>query len=366
MRDRHATEHRATAPTQLLLPALSSYNHLTVASYFYHLVGNCTMTARTAKIALCLGLLTLLPGCVEVTQIITLNPDGKGKMKIEVVTAAYDFDFAPMPGAPGGKKKKPLNELKREAITKFLAETPGVTAFKDVTVKWTHDGKLHMVGTAYFERLEDLDKKADNAPKDGFNMQSPNFRSSFKVALDKDKGTMRITAKNDSVKEGVNPLEAAGESVDFAKMTDKEIDEHLLAQRVEWQKVRPLMEMMFNDLKVKAVLHLPGDIVEVKGFHKEGKRTVSQTLEGKAIMAVLKKIMMIDRDEVKKLAAGKNEKDLLALIGPMAQWADCAVTVNNLGAPQFDFDKEVREARAAYPALRKALGLDDSVRLPGE
>jgi hypothetical protein len=321
------------------------------------------MSARTVRIALCVGLLTLLPGCVELTQTITLNPDGRGKMKIELVTAAYDFDFNPMPGAPGGKKKKSLDDLKREAITKFISETPGVTAFKDVTVHWTRDGKLHMVGTAYFERLEDLDKAA-NAPKEGFNVQSPNFRSSFKVAVDK--GTMSITAKNQSVKEGINPLEGDGAAVDFSKMSDKEIDEHLLAQRVEYQKFRPLMEMMFNDLKVKAVLHLPGDIVEVKGFKKEGKRTVSQTLEGKAFMAVLTKIIMMDRDEVKKLAASKSEKDLMALIGPLASYADCAVTINNLGGPQFDYDKEVREARAAYPALRKALGLDASVKLPGE
>ena len=42
------------------------------------------------------------------------------------------------------------------------------------------------------------------------------------------------------------------------------------------------------------------------------------------------------------------------------------VTVGNLGAAQFDYDKEVKAARAEYPALRRALGLDASVKLPGE
>ena len=37
-----------------------------------------------------------------------------------------------------------------------------------------------------------------------------------------------------------------------------------------------------------------------------------------------------------------------------------------LGAPLFDYDKEVQAARAAYPALRKSLGLADDVKLPGD
>src|SRR5580704_6591723 len=101
-----------------------------------------TMTSRIAKVALAAFLLTLLPGCVEMTQTITLNPDGRGKMKIEITMAAFDFDMGPMPGAPGAKKAKSLDEIKREAVTKFVCEAPGVTAFKDVTVRWTREGKL--------------------------------------------------------------------------------------------------------------------------------------------------------------------------------------------------------------------------------
>jgi hypothetical protein len=326
------------------------------------------MTRRTTKLAWCVGLLTLLPGCVEMTQTITLNPDGRGKMKIEILVAAFSFDMGPMPGAPGAQKPKSLDEIKKDAATKFVCEAQGVTAFKDVTVKWARDGRLHMVGTAYFDRLENLDKvdKVDNNLKNAIDFQpTTNFNSSFKVALDK-KGTMRITAKNPGVKDGLKPFGQQDTPVDLAKMSDKEIDEHMLKQRVEYQKIRPLLEMMFNDLKIKTVLHLPGDIVEAKGFKKVGKRTVSQSFEGAALLAVLKKFIMMDSAELKKLAASKNEKDLMALIGPLAMYGEPDVTVHNLGEPQFDYDREVREARAAYPTLRKALGLDESAKLPGE
>jgi hypothetical protein len=324
------------------------------------------MTARIVKVALCLGLLTLLPGCIEMTQTITLNPGGRGKMKIEILIAAFDFNFEPMPGAPGAKKPKSLHELKKEAATKFACETPGVTAFKDVTVKWARDGRLHMVGTAYFDRLEDLDKD-DNAPKDPFNVKpTSNFKSSFKVSLEK-KGTMRLTGKNQGVKEGLlKPFDQQDTPVDIAKMSDKEIDEYLLKQRVQYQMVKPMLQMMFNDLKIKTVLHLPGDIVEIKGFKKDGKHTVSQSFEGAALLTMLKNFIMMDGAELKKLAAGKNEKDLMALMGPLAAFGEPDITVHNLGDPLFDYDKEVREARAAYPALRKSLGLDENVKLPGE
>ena len=155
-------------------------------------------------------------------------------------------------------------------------------------------------------------------------------------------------------------------TVDLSKMNDKEIDEYMLKQRVEYQKVRPLLELVFNDLKIKTVLHLPGDIVEVKGFQKDGRRTVSQSFEGAALLAVMKKIVMMDSADVKKLAKSRNKKDLMDLIGPLATLGELDVTLNNLGGPQFDYDKEVRDARAAYPGLRRALGLDESVKLPGE
>ncbi len=125
--------------------------------------------------------------------------------------------------------------------------------------------------------------------------------------------------------------------------------------------------MMFNDLKITTVLNLPGEVLEVKGFKKDGPRTVSQSIDGAVLLATMKKMIMMDGAEMKKLAASSNEKDLKRLLGPMGAMMDEPdVTVGKLGSALFDYDKEVRDARAAYPALRKALGLHDSVKLPGQ
>ena len=84
-------------------------------------------------------------------------------------------------GAPGEKKAKSLNEIKQDAITKFVSDSKGVTAFKDVTVNWTRDGKLHMIGTAYFDKLDDLNKEKEEKgpPNPGDIQPSAMFRGSF-------------------------------------------------------------------------------------------------------------------------------------------------------------------------------------------
>src|SRR5262249_54018886 len=149
-------------------------------------------------------------------------------------------------------------------------------------------------------------------------------------------GTMRITGKNQGIQEGIKPLDNPDTPVDLAKMSDKELEEYLLRQRVDYQKVRRLLELIFNDLKVKTVLHLPGDIVEAKAVQKDGRRTVTESFDGNAFLLAMKKFVMMDAAELKKLAKTKNEKDLLALMSPFGTLGEPDVTVNNLGDPQFD------------------------------
>jgi hypothetical protein len=299
------------------------------------------------------------------TQTITLNPDGRGKVKIEIVTPAFDFDMSGGFGGPAQKKKKSLDEIKKDVLAKFVSETPGVTAFKDVTAKWTREGKLQLVGTAYFQRLEDLSQKPAKGafPVGQQSEPTTKFQQAFQLTINKD--SMRITTNNEGVKEGLMPFGDNEPPPDVTKMTDQEIDDYLLRQRVEYQKIRPLLELMFNDLKVTTVIHLPGDVTDAKGFKKDG-RTVSQSLEGRAVMDVLKKVILMDRADFKKLADAQNEKAVLALIGPLAEYGKADVTVTNLGQPLFDYEKEVREAREAYPVLRKSLGLDAATKLPGQ
>jgi hypothetical protein len=320
------------------------------------------MVQKMAKAALWACLLALLPGCVEMTQTITLNPDGRGKVKLEIITAAYDsINFGPLdPMAP--KKEKSLDELRQSAINNVVKDTAGIVAYKDVTVSWMRDGRLQIVATAYFEKLEDLNKKRDD--KDPTKVEpTANFSTAFQLEKQKD-GTLRLTGKNPGVKDGMMKIGDNQTDVDVTKLTDKEIDELLLKQRVSYQAAKPMMQMMFGDLKVTTIILLPGEPSEIKGFKRDG-RTVTHTVEGNAILKMVNKFIIMDAGDFRKLATSKNPRDMIRMFGNPELFQDPDVTISQ-PRQQFDFDEEVKAARAAYPRLRKALGLDDGVQLPGE
>src|SRR5436190_23458071 len=108
------------------------------------------MFKRIGKASVGAVFLVLMSGCIEMTQVITLNPNGSGKVVYDVKMPA-DMGF----GLDPKKQGKTPDEILQQEVQKKLT-TKGVTAWKDVSAKWTTDGKLHFVGTAYFDRLEDV------------------------------------------------------------------------------------------------------------------------------------------------------------------------------------------------------------------
>ncbi len=99
-------------------------------------------------------------------------------------------------------------------------------------MNWTRDGKLHMIGTAYFDKLDDLNKEKEEKgpPNPGDIQPSAMFRASFEVTTGK-AGTMRITAKNQGIQGDAVPMKKEENPVDITKLTDKEAEEHMLKQR---------------------------------------------------------------------------------------------------------------------------------------
>jgi hypothetical protein len=68
----------------------------------FHRIGTAALLAAT---------LLVVPGCVEMTQIITLNPNGRGKVVQDVQIAAFSVDLDSLqPGAQA--KEKSFDEIK--------------------------------------------------------------------------------------------------------------------------------------------------------------------------------------------------------------------------------------------------------------
>jgi hypothetical protein len=304
------------------------------------------MFQSLAKSSVAGALLLLLSGCVEATATITVNPDGRGKIVEEVFMAVMPaLDF----GGGGNGKEKSLEDMRREAAVQFVTKGKGIAAWKDVSVKWAPDGRLHMIGTAYFEKAVDI-------ASGGEGMGSP--LPEFQIGIDNNE--LKISGKKNE-----KMAEKKKETPHFAKMTDKELDDYILRQRINYQTSKPLMVMFLTDLKFKMVLRLPGEVAEAKGFKQESPLQVSFTLDGNELLKATKMFMTQDTAALKKhLKAGNAES--LEGFGLTPEAMEPSLTVRKMGKAQFDFDKEVQAARAAYPQLRKQLSLDDNTKLPGE
>lgn len=307
------------------------------------------MFQRIARVSLVAVGLAMLSGCIEGTQTITLNPNGSGKVEYDTLTPVeLAFDFT-------GKKPKDQSpqEIMQDALQKRLAQNKGVTAWKDVSVKWAADGRMHFVGTAYFDKLDDL-----NAKSEPDQVRAPSF-GAFQAKLEGGE-LLTITARKDpNAKPNTGPAPP-----DLVSGTADEWDEYVIKQRLAYQTARPFMVMILTDLKVKTVFRLPGEVKESKGFTKEGGRVVAHTMDGNAMLVSVKKFMLQDVASWKKVL--KSNPDQVTTWGLTPDLLEPQVVVHQLGNAQFDYAKEVQQAREAYPKLRERLKLDPNVKLPGE
>jgi hypothetical protein len=308
------------------------------------------MLQRSVQAALAFSVLFLSAGCIEMKQTITLNPDGKGKV-------TYDMT-GPMTGGPTmpspDGKEKTLDQKKTDELVKTLTVgKEGIAAWKDVSMEWLPDGKLHFVGTAYFDNIEKLG--SENA-------------ESYAVKREKNTLTVLVLPKKQVDPIGAPPAPNKPKLPDLAKMTDKELDEFILNERVKYQSNKGLMTALLTDFKLSIEFKLPGDVSDSKGLKKDGGNKVSREVNGNELLKKYNAFYAEDNAALKKKVKTANSLDFEKLFADSTEVLQegAHATVNTVGEPLFDYDKEVKEAKAAYPALRKKLNLPDAVRLPGE
>ncbi len=300
-----------------------------------------------------LGLLCLaLAGCVEGEVTYTVNPDGSARVLVDVVTAMPPPLFGGG-GGPGGKKpgEETLDDLRRQAIRQTL-EMPGVVAWKDVSAEFLPNGKLKFVGTAYVKRTEDFQAKG-GIPLLNLNLAAERGQD----------GSLRLVAKKNEQDDSPLSRRPPKSAEEIKKMTDAELDQHALRELIDLQSTKPLLTAFLTDAKVKTTYVLPGEITAAEGFTQAGTKATN-TIDGNKVLAHFNKVLNQDRAEWRKLYRGTTSKAAFeaAVFGVPTETG--LIAVAKPGAAQFDFDKEVKDARAAYPELRKKFGFGDDLRLP--
>jgi hypothetical protein len=310
------------------------------------------MAKRIVLAQLCLGLVVLATGCLEIKETITLNPDGKGKAVLDLVIPSKVGGLAAGP-AP---KERSIDDMKNDTVGQFLTGNKGVTGWNDVSAEWMPDGRLHFVGTAYFDDL------AAYSSSDGNQMAT---MPQYKLKNDKEgewKLTQGLTKKDSKKPDKDLP--------DPKKLSDKELDEYVLKQRIEYQSGKAIFIAMLTDYKAKTTIKLPGTVGDVKGFKKEGDHAVSRDFNGAAILKEVEQFMAKDnaffRNTMRDAGTIKILEGDASLIKNLPAVADATLTLKEVGKDQFDYAKELKEAHNGIPKLRERFNIDKNKLLPGE
>jgi len=273
-------------------------------------------------------------GCFEMTQVLTLNPDGSGKMLMD------SYMKAP-PMMMGGDDKPDAKEIAKGMAQQMVSGTNGVEAWSDLSYEVAKDGRTHIQGTAYFKDYTKLKLKQ------GGGMD-------FTWAKDP-KGGMALEMKM-ADKDADAPAEKP-------KLTDEEVQDLIKAKRQEYEQMKPMMTMILGTMKMDMTFMLPGKLSEVNVFQKTEKGGVRLVFEGKKMLEVMDKIMADDKLLADTIKAGKDpmkggpDPDQITELmfgkkGPIRARGTGKLK------PLFDYKADAAKAKKAMPAMLKNLGLE--------
>ena len=297
--------------------------------------------------AVALAAATLVAGCIETKQDVTLNPDRSGKVRVELVMSDMPFSMTPQNEPPD-----PQMTAKRVAKS-VLDGSKGIETWSDVAVERTEDSRTRFTGTAYFKDFTAMHLEAGK-------MQG--------VTLEKtDDGGMLLRLQPqqqpDAAPGGRETGTPPAEPEPKPEMSEQEMQQRLAAERAKWQQMKPMMAMTIGKMRMDATFRLPGKLVEVKGFQKTPDGGVQFVFDGAKVLEVIDKLMADDAYVKENMLAGKGGmgqrprgdealKQLFGTSGPLV------AKTEGPAEAQFDYAAEVQAAKAAYPAMIQRLGLD--------
>ena len=283
-------------------------------------------------------------GCFETKQVITLNPDGSGKLVIDSFVSTEMISMAA--GMGGGKAPPDANTLPKKAAADMVAKSKGVDAWSDVTYELAKDGRIHVAGTAFFPDYTKL------------KLEGPGG-AEFKWT--KDGKDMVLEVEN----KGMSPDGGAAGDANAAPppaLSDKEVEDALTKKRQEWQMSKAMMGQLLGSLKLETAFVLPGKVAEVSVLEKTDQG-VRMVMDGKKMLEAIDKVMADDKIMKEAIKAGKDPTKSDAAVQAMQETmfgkkGPMRAKVSGDLKPLFDYKAEMGKAKAAQPAMMKTLGIE--------
>ena len=272
-------------------------------------------------------------GCYETKLDYTLNPDGSGKVVVEVKSASM-MDMNQTAGGASLAKD-------------VLKNSAGIETWKDIEFKKTDDGKNYFKGTAYFADISKVRFKNISM------MDSLNF---YKDA----QGNLILEMNNDN--------KADQKIEQKSNLSKEELDKTVNEQKTQFQQMRPMLSAFLATMKTEITFQIPGKLEKTTNFKKDKDGKLLLTLEGEKFLNVLDKVMADEAWWRQQILAGSDMKknppsgyeineQLFGEKGPVR------ATFKGKFKPLFDYVGEMSEAQTGYDGMIAALGLKEEAAI---
>ncbi|HUU93502.1 MAG TPA: hypothetical protein VM238_20105 [Phycisphaerae bacterium] len=290
---------------------------------------------KVLSVAAALAAAAFVVGCFETKQDFTLNPDGSGKVLVEMAMPQMPFALGPTDG------QEPPDLAAKQFVKGILDGSKGVDAWSDVSYAKTDDGRTRFIGTAYFKDLAQM--RLQSGKMEGITFTKD------------DSGGMVLLLEE--------PESPAPPPEPPKEIPEEQVAQLIQAQRMQYQQMRPMMATMLGTMKMDVSFRLPGALVEVSGFKKEPSGAVRLAFDGAQMLKAMDELMADDAYIRQNALAGKKggggpqmdewtKEKLFGTKGPLR------ARVTGPFAPLFPYESEVKAAKAAYPKMIERLGLD--------
>jgi len=297
---------------------------------------------KALRIAAAMAAAAMLAGCLEVRQDYTLNPDGSGKVAVDLLMQEVPVNV--------GQADKPDPEvLAKQTVRQILDASAGVDAWADVAFSRTDGERLHFKGTAYFR---------------DFSKWNMTIAGLLGVTFAKDeKGGMTLLVDRP-------PEKAKAAAAPPQKLTEAEIDRRVKAEREAFRQKRPWLESFLAKTRVEMSFRLPGTRGEVSNLQNDEGGALRFVLEGPKLLQAIDQLTADDqylRDRVVAEAeAGQGGARRVDALNEKLFGSRAPIRARVTGdlRPLFDYEAEMKAAKEAYPKMVERLGLADVPSTP--
>jgi len=309
----------------------------------------------------------LAAGCFEGKGDFTINPDGSGKVVLDVTfpasppwmaapasataraTVGVPSEFpTARPTGPSGpasssttSARTPEDDM-RDACYKILKQSVGVDAWKDVSFERAGTGPIHFKATAYFKDL-----------------------ARVRLYPDAEQTRMGCGPDGDALLLVLNKPTGADDVPSVPKLiAPADLAKQMKAERDSYNKAKGDLALEMSDLRLSLTFHVPGEPTEIKGLTME-EGALIMTIDGSRLLSSMDGPMADNAYLRDRIFAGRTfgAKGTAALRDHFIKKAlECrgeawARMTGNMRV-QFDYESEVDAAKKAYPDMLIKLGLE--------